>query len=112
MGETGFLETSVRWRGVTPPSIEIGVGGHFTSAFNEEWWEGKFSSDELIKYIYIISTLLAREKKSLGPAARSLFVNLKIKVSWHRFQRWRQYLALSFQRVRESERKKDEARQG
>lgn len=39
-------------------------------------------------------------------------MNLKIKVSWHRFQRWRQYLALSFQRIRESEGKKDEARQG
>lgn len=39
-------------------------------------------------------------------------MNLKIKVSWHRFQRWRQYLALSFERERESERKKDEARQG
>lgn len=75
MGETGFLETSVRWRGVTPPSIEIGVGGHFTSAFNEEWWEGKFSSDELIN-IYVISTLLARKKKKVW---RSLFCEFKNK---------------------------------
>lgn len=65
MGETGFLETSVRWQGVTPPSIEIGVGGHFTSAFNEEWWEGKFSSDELIKYIYNFHSVSKGEKKAL-----------------------------------------------
>lgn len=63
MGETGFLETSVRWRGVTPPSIEIGVGGHFTSAFNEEWWEGKFSSSELIKYIYNFHSVSKGKKK-------------------------------------------------
>lgn len=65
MGETGFLETSVRWRGVTPPSIEIGVGGHFTSAFNEEWWEGKFCSDELIKYIYNFHSVSKAKKKGL-----------------------------------------------
>lgn len=79
MGETGFLETSVRWQGVTPPSIEIGVGGHFTSAFNEEWWEGKFSSDELIKYIYIISTLLARGKKKAWTSCSVIVCEFKNK---------------------------------
>lgn len=78
MGETGFLETSARWRGVTPPSIEIGVGGHFTSAFNEEWWEGKFSSNELIKYIYNFHPV-SKEKKRFGAAARSLFCEFKNK---------------------------------
>lgn len=91
------------------PSMELRVGGHFTSAFEEEWWEGKFSRDELIKYIYNFHSATKKKKKKLahknplGAAARSLFVNLKIKASWHRLPRWRQRPVLSFQKGRASE---------